>query len=141
MPATHKVVNGVEVPLSPEEAAAIEAEWVDNTPGTGVKWLADQEAKLQGERAAAKSVVASSNSDPQPLAKVLRAAKLVDLDEANRVRKRFRDQDAAVAAATSLADLKSRWATIAAAQPMSAVDIADVKTAIRNKIDAGDADA
>jgi hypothetical protein len=32
MAATHRVVNGVEVPLTPEEIAALEAEWVKNTP-------------------------------------------------------------------------------------------------------------
>lgn len=30
MSATHRMVNGKEVPLSPEEAAVIEAEWAAN---------------------------------------------------------------------------------------------------------------
>lgn len=51
MPATHKIVNGVEVPLEPAEAAAIEAEWADNAPGTGAKWLAAKAKKAADEEA------------------------------------------------------------------------------------------
>lgn len=58
------------------------------------------------------------------------------VDEITLLRARLRAQDAAIAAATNLADLKSRWATLAAAQPMPDRNDAQARTALRNRIDA-----
>jgi len=69
--------------------------------------------------------------------KVLRAIVLLVLDEINDLRTRDRDRAADVAAATSLADLKTRWAARSSLTDRTA---AQARTAIRNKIDSGSAD-
>ena len=67
----------------------------------------------------------------------LRAALLIILDEMNILRTRDRDRSADVAAATNLADLKTRWAARVALDDRTA---AQMKTSIKSRIDAGDAD-
>ena len=68
----------------------------------------------------------------------LRAALLIILDEMNILRTRDRDRSADVAAATNLADLKTRWAARAALDDRTA---AQIKTSLKARIDAGDADS
>lgn len=74
---------------------------------------------------------------PDPSQKVLRALLLVLIDELNILRQRDRDRSADVAAAASLADLKTRWAARSA---LADRDITQVKPAIQNKINSGLAD-
>ncbi|RJQ24606.1 hypothetical protein C4577_07495 [Candidatus Parcubacteria bacterium] len=138
MPATHKVVNGIQVPLTPEEAATIEAEWVNNAPGTGATWLAEQAAILANLRNRAKNVVAEINGDTDYLAKVIRALALTILEETNRTREWLMSFKTEVAAATNLADLKTRVAGLPDRPEVSA---SDLKTVIRSKIDAGEVDS
>ena len=76
-------------------------------------------------------------SDPQAQLKVLRALMLTALDEINLLRERDVDRAADVAVATSLVDLKTRWAARPALAARTAVQL---RTAITNKINAGDAD-
>ena len=64
MSATRKIVNGVEVRLSPAEAAAIEAEWAENEPGRGAKWLQEhgpnsEEARETRLRETARNAIAT----------------------------------------------------------------------------------
>lgn len=66
-----------------------------------------------------------------------RGAALVTMDELNILRQRDVDRSADVAASTSLADLKSRWAARSALPQRAG---SQIKTAIQNKINAGDAD-
>lgn len=111
----NKVVNGVvvEIPSGSAEESALLAEWADNAPDAGAKWLADQAAMRDKLRSQAAKVFAASDGDPEPLPKAVRALALVMLDEINLLR--------------AAAGLPARTA-------------AQLKTAVRNRIDAGDAD-
>lgn len=137
MAATHKIVNGVEVPLSQAEIDAFEQEWADNAPGTGAKWQADQAATLKNLREQAKAVYAETQGDLEVYAKAMRALALVALDEINILRQWLTSFKAEVAAAANLADLKTRIAGLPNTHDRTA---AQLKTAIRNQIDAGNAD-
>lgn len=88
-------------------------------------------------RAAADALLAS---DPSPASKLTRAVVLTALGEFNLLRQRLTDQDAAVAAATSLADLKSRWAAVAGNDPMAQRTAAQLRAAVKAQIDGGSAD-
>lgn len=72
-----------------------------------------------------------------PYSKLVRAVLLVVLDEINLLRQRDVDRSADVAAATSLADLKTRWAARSALSDRTG---AQLKTTVANKINAGTAD-
>jgi hypothetical protein len=135
----NKVVNGqvIDITGTPEEAAIL-AEWADNTPGTGAKWIADQLTALLALRAQAKAVFADSNGGIQAQAKAMRGQTLATLDEFNVVREWIAAFKVEVAAAVSLADLKARVAGLPA---MPDRTIAQIKTAIRDKIDAGVTDS
>ncbi len=76
-------------------------------------------------------------NDSAPLSKALRALIITAMDEINLLRQRDVDRSIDVAAATSLADLKTRWAARSA---LSDRTIAQLKTAVQNKINAGSAD-
>lgn len=90
-------------------------------------------ARLILERQRAESLYDST----APLGKILRAVILLVLDEINDLRTRDRDRATDVAAATSLADLKTRWAARSSLTDRTA---SQVRTAIRNKIESGSAD-
>lgn len=90
-------------------------------------------ARQQKLYVAAKALLTADDS----VSKKEKAVLLVILDTFNRQSKQFRDLMAAIANATSLADLKTRAAAITT-EP--ARTISDMKTAIGNKIDAGNAD-
>lgn len=94
--------------------------------------VADDAWKLQEERDAAASVLAN------PGGKLIRAVVLLVLDEFNSHALKINAILDAVDAATSLADLKTRVAAIVDYPPRTA---AQLKTAIQNKINAGDADS
>lgn len=72
--------------------------------------------------------------------KVLRALVLALVGELNTVRQRLVAQDTAVSQATSLADLKTRWAAVVTAHPMPDRTGAQARTALRNRLDSGAAD-
>lgn len=72
------------------------------------------------------------------LADVVRAVVLVLIDEINILRLRDRDRSTDVAAATSLADLKTRWAARSQLNDRTGLQ---AKSAINIKLDAGEADS
>jgi hypothetical protein len=74
---------------------------------------------------------------PHGLYKLLRSVLLVAVDEINLLRGRCRDQDAAVAAATSLADLKTRWAAVASADPLPDRTVQQAYNAVKAKVNSG----
>lgn len=119
-------------------------------PGYAEEFLADDNAEVLAY-VAAKSAGGALLSERQreaarqlveliktPDGRVLRAivALLVDGDtgELNRIFDRFREQDAVVAAATSLANLKSGWAAMSSANPMPDRTMSQAITAVKNKI-------
>ncbi len=83
------------------------------------------------------SAVDIAANDPSPISKVNRATLLVALDEINLLRGRFTDIATDVAAATSLADLKTRWA---ARSTMPDRTPAQLKAAVTTKLNSGLAD-
>lgn len=79
----------------------------------------------------------SVDSGVEPISELQRAVLLTVLDELNILRGRDRDRSADVAAATSLADLKTRWA--------ARLDLLDrtpaqAKNAVQSKINSGASD-
>ncbi len=87
---------------------------------------------------AANQVAATTAfADKTPVSRIQRAVAVVIMNEFNLVRQRLRAQDAAIAAATSLADLKTRWAALAAVPDRT---LSQVKTAITNAINSTDSD-
>ena len=93
-------------------------------------------ARAVKRRAAASAIFDRLDGDGQ----ILRAVVLTLVDEVNLLRQRLAAQDAVVAAATSLADLKSRWATMASARPVPDRTPAQAKNAIASKLNSGGAD-
>jgi hypothetical protein len=81
--------------------------------------------------------VTQLNTDPSSNAKVIRAVFLVALDEINVLRQRDRDRADDVAAATTFANLKTRWAARAS---MDDRTIQQFKNAVENKISTGASD-
>lgn len=118
-----KVVAGNVVAMSQAEIDAINA-----------RDAADARAALlSGSRAGAKDSV----DQLSPEGVRLRAALLVTLDEINNLRQWIEAFKAQVALASNLADLKTRVSSLPA---MPDRTTAQVKNAIRGKIDAGSAD-
>lgn len=72
-----------------------------------------------------------------PISTKEKAVLLVILDALNRQSRQFRDLLAVIAAATSLANLQTRVAAISPVEPARSAQ--DLKTAVANKIDAGEA--
>lgn len=131
MSATHKIVNGESVPLTPEEIAAIEAEWLANTP---LGEAEQQAADAQARRDQAKKVYDEVMADMEALAQAARALALITMDEINLLRQWVADFKGQVAAASSLADLKTRVAALPNTPDRTTTQL---KQAIRNRIDAG----
>lgn len=71
------------------------------------------------------------------IADLLRVIVVRVVSELNLIRTRLRAQDAAISAATSLANLQSRWATAASANPMPDRTKEVVKQALKDDLDAG----
>ena len=135
MPATHKMVNGVEVPLTAGEIAAIEAEWADYEPGTGVKWLADQAAVITTVRDQAKAAFADVDPDLSPILRGLRGILALLLQDRNLLAGRLNAILDAIDNGANLAGVKTLAAAITDAPIYTS---AQVKQAVRNEID-GDA--
>jgi hypothetical protein len=93
------------------------------------------DADALAARAAAKALLARMKDAE---ADVLRAIVLVTIDEINALRARLRAQDVAVAAAVSLADLKTRWAVLAAVPDRTG---AQARAAVGAHLDDGSADS
>ena len=118
-----KILNNSPVEMSPQEKVTVDDEWAAEI----------QTNLLTSSRAGAKDSVDQLSAEGVRL----RAALLIILDEMNILRTRDRDRSADVAAATNLADLKTRWAARVALDDRTA---AQMKTSIKSRIDAGDAD-
>jgi len=100
---------------------------------------AQVDAAMAAKRRAAADAIfnrAGIDGDGQ----ILRAVVLTLVDEVNLLRQRLAAQDAVVAAATSLADLKSRWATMASTRPVPDRTPVQSKNAITSKLNSGGAD-
>jgi len=93
-------------------------------------------ARAVKRRATASAIFDRADGDGQ----ILRAVVLTLVDEVNLLRQRLAAQDAVVAAATSLANLKSGWATMASARPVPGRTAAQAKGAIISKLNSGGAD-
>lgn len=141
--ATHKELVAVLSFLRPN------SQW--NLRGTEIEWLDSNNPKPTDIeiQAAVANLPASINldqrngaisqfvSDHSPMAKVERAILLTIKDEINILRQRDVDRAVDVAAATSLADLKVRWAARSALDPRT---IQQAKTSVENKINTGEPD-
>jgi hypothetical protein len=95
----------------------------------------DQAAEILA--ALRSGAVNALQTDPSPASKFVRAFILLAIDEINILRQRDVDRTTDVAAASSLADLKTRWAARSA---LSDRTVNQFKTAIVAKINAGSAD-
>lgn len=93
-------------------------------------------ADLTFERGTAQALL----SDNDPRIRLLVAVCMALVDETNRLRGRLTAQDAAVAAFTTTADLKARWAAIASTQPLPQISYAQARTAVKNKAATTDTD-
>lgn len=116
---------------------------IDETPRVDVPTLPELEMVMASDEtpeaitAKRRLAAIAQLTDPLPLGKALRAAMLGLLDEINLLRERDRDRAVDVAAATSLADLKTRWA---ARSSMANRTNAQAMTFIQNKVESGAAD-
>lgn len=128
-PPTHRMVDGVAVPLSQEEIDAIQAEWDAWDAGAGDRATADNLAQRTNAVAAVSDLKAEN--------KLLRAALLTALDEINTLRTWTRDFKAATAAATNLANFQTR---VAALTTLNDRTKAQAITAITDKLNSGTAD-
>lgn len=101
--------------------------------------LSDLQPPTAAERTAALRAAADAllASDVSAASKLARAVVLTVIDEINALRQRLRAQDAAVAAAASLADLKARWSALPALPDRTG---AQARSAVQAHLDAGDAD-
>lgn len=132
----HKIVNGqvVDITGTPEEAALL-AEWDANLPGTGSKWLTDQDAERTKQRTNASTVFADTDAPLDPPSRVDRAIIVLSAKQFNVLRQWDMALKAAVAGAGTLAQLKT---AIAALPNLPDLTAAQVKQAVRDEI-AGDA--
>lgn len=101
---------------------------VDSVPY--IKNSSDRTASIRSSAKAVENITSADGIKWRALALIL-------LDEFNTLRQRDRDRSVDVAAATSLADLKTRWA---ARSTLDDRTIQQLKNAYENKIDAGSAD-
>ncbi len=137
---TTKLVNGVRIDITgTQEEADRLAESAANEPDVGSQWLADQQAELDRLIAQAKNVMADANATLGRLEVVLRAVVLIMKDRVNVLDSQWDKFKVLTAAATSLADFKTRVADNAQLPMLPQFTNADVKAAIRNKIDGGEA--
>lgn len=81
--------------------------------------------------------IASLTVGKDSISELQRAILLTLLDELNILRQRDRDRSTDIAASTSLADLKTRWAARSA---LSDRTVSQAETAVQNKISSGGAD-
>ncbi|HYE78135.1 MAG TPA: hypothetical protein VEI97_09120 [bacterium] len=123
-----RIVNGQPVTLSAAEEAAQQAEWDANPPLTAAQ-------VLQRLRDRAKELFDDQDSE----GKLWRAVASVLLDELNVLRKWTRDFKIEVAAANSLADLKSRVANNL--PTLSDRDRTQARTAVRARLDDASVDS
>ena len=110
---------------------------------TQAQLAAVTQAQVDAAKAAIRRAAAAEIFGRTELAgdgQILRAVVLTLVDEINLLRQRLAAQDAVVAAATSLADLKSRWATMASASPVPDRTPVQAKNAIAAKLNSGGAD-
>lgn len=127
MSATHRMVNGVVIELSPAEAAAVEAEWAANPPPTAQQVL----ERLRSQANAALDQL----EDRQSM--ILRALVLTLVDELNLHAAKINAILTAIDSGSTLAQVKSNIAAIADYPTRTA---AQVRAALKDKVTAGDAD-
>jgi hypothetical protein len=94
--------------------------------------LAQMELDRQAEYAAAAAAFRALQSELDNAQLITKGLALTILDELNRITSRMRDFDAAVQAATSLADLKTRVAALSAIPARTA---AQLKAAVKAKVE------
>ena len=128
MAATHKMVNGVEVPLSPEEAAAIEAGWATNPPPTAQQAL--DQLRLQAN--------AALDAQEDRFMLLIRSIVKLVADRDNQIANRFNALLTAIDNGSNLAAVKTAVATI---NDLPTFTLVQVRQAIKDQVTAGDADA
>jgi hypothetical protein len=133
------------VPLASTPANARKISWVDDgaryTETVTEIWtdgeMAAQETQRQAEAAADAAAQAAAllalESELDNAERITKGLALAILDALNRLSARIREGDAAVAAATSLADLKARTAALSAVPDRTA---AQLKAAIKAQVEA-----
>jgi hypothetical protein len=126
-PANARIVTGVDGGGRYTETVA--EVWTDEE-------LAAQETQRQAEAAAAQAAEAAAllamQSELDNAERITKGLALTILDELNRLSARIRAFDAAVAASTSLANLQTRTAALAAIPDRTA---AQLKAAIKAKVE------
>lgn len=137
-----RVDDNTFIPINPEnrdyKAFLLWQKPVIDGGEAGIILPADPLPTAQEMLAALRAAAINLESDdPSPQGKALRGIILVLIDELNRFAQRDRDRAVDVAAATSLADLKTRWA---ARPTLNDRDISQVKPAIGQKISSGSSD-
>jgi hypothetical protein len=132
------------VPLASTPANVRTVTWVDGggryTETVTEIWtdeeLAAQETQRQAEaeeeQAAQAAALLAMQSELDNAERITKGLALTILDELNRITSRMRDFDAAVQAATSLGDLKTRVAALSAIPARTA---AQLKAAIKAKVE------
>jgi hypothetical protein len=128
----------IHVPSKPEHIVA--SHWVDDgSSATEVVDAVKSEADLAAEATAADVAQAASAAAFKAFQAELDNSQLITkglaltiLDELNRITNRIRDFDAAVQAATSLADLKTR---VAGLLPIPDRTAAQLKAAVKTKVE------
>lgn len=128
MAATHRIVNGQRVELTKDESAAIEAGWAANPPPTA-------QQQLERVRAQANATL-DQLEDRQSM--LLRALVLTLLDELNLHAAKMNAILTAIDSSTNYATLKSN---IAAVADYPARTARQVRTTLKGKVTAGDADS
>jgi hypothetical protein len=93
--------------------------------------LAQMELERQDEAAAAEAAFTAMQAELDNAQLITKGLALTILDELNRITKRIRNFDAAVQAATSLADLKIR---VAGLLPIPDRTAAQLKAAVKAKV-------
>lgn len=130
-----------------DSGGAIKGVYQNPQPGYAEEAIDDQHPDVlaylappsDAELTAATRLAATGYSTRRDgLIQLIRAVLLLTMDELNVLRARLRAQDNAIAAATSLADLKTRWAAL---NPVPDRTAAQIKPALLNRINTPDADA
>ena len=136
----YAVAHGRRLHVPSKTANIATSHWVDDgSSATEVVDAVKSEADLAAEATAAAAAQAASAAAFNAFQAELDNAQLITkglaltiLDELNRTTNRIRDFDAAVKAATSLADLKTR---VAGLLPIPERTVAQLKAAVKAKVE------
>jgi len=97
-------------------------------------WDWSDAAQLARDLADNKASATSYFQSPDSIAIILRSVAIAMISEINLLRERLVAQDNAIATASSLLNLQTQWAALAASKPMPDRTAAQAKTAVLNDI-------